>query len=222
MRSYKWRLSRSWAQCKTAIRRRKGILWGFILIFDRHWGIVEERTRLIKEYSLEVTSPPCDPGAERWNAIAHLSGDIGEVLPYLNAAALKGCIYDHQSRILTWQRGGRRVIIRPQDIAVTNLEDREDAWRVVESLVKTINQTWDRRADIEPDYRKRERLKPMDIYKLLPGTNCKACGEPSCFAFALKVTVGEVKIENCQPLFADEYRNEREELQALLEAASLP
>lgn len=174
---------------------------------------------LVKNYELEVISPPCDPGAERWNAIAHLSDDINAVLPYLNAT-LKGCIYDHKARIITWQRGGRRIIIRPQEIAITNLEDREDAWNVLESLVKTINRTWQNRANIEPDYRKRERLKPMDIYKLLPGTNCQACDEPSCFLFALKVTAGKVKIENCLPLFTDGYRNEREELQALLEAAS--
>lgn len=175
---------------------------------------------LLKSYELDVISPPCEPGAERWNAIAHLPDDISKAMPYLNAT-LKDCIYDHQSGVLTWQRGGRRIIIRPKEIAVTNLEDRDHAWGVVESLVKTINETWERRADIEPDYRKRERLKHMDVYKLLPGTNCGACGEPSCFAFALKVTVVEVKIENCRTLFTDEYRNEREELQALLGAASL-
>ena len=185
-----------------------------------NWPEEGNRIMLVKDYELEVISPPCEPGAERWNAIAHLSDDVSEVMPYLNAT-LKDCIYDHQSGVLTWQRGGRRIIIRPKEIAVTNLEDREDARRVMGSLVKTINETWERRADIEPDYRKRDRLKHMDVYKLLPGTNCGACGEPSCFAFALKVTVGEVKIENCRTLFTDEYRNEREELQALLEATSL-
>lgn len=176
---------------------------------------------LVRRYELDVISPPCKPGTERWNAIAHLSDDISAVLPYLNAT-LRGCIYDHPTKTITWQRGGRRIIIRAQEIAVTNLEDREDAWRVVESLAKTINETWERRADIAPDYRKRERLKHMDIYKLLPGTNCGACGEPSCFTFALKVTIGEVEIENCKTLFTDEYWDERKELQALLEAASLP
>ncbi|HAL61241.1 MAG TPA: Fe-S cluster protein [Chloroflexi bacterium] len=173
---------------------------------------------LVKDYQLDIISPPCKPGAERWNAIAHLSDDISAVLPYLNAT-LRDCIYDHQSGVLTWQRGGRRIVIRPKEIAVTNLEDREDAWKVVESLVKTINETWERRADIEPDYRKRERLKALDIYKLLPGTNCKACGEPSCFAFALKVTVGEADIERCAPLFTDGYQRQWDELQALVKAA---
>jgi ArsR family metal-binding transcriptional regulator len=173
---------------------------------------------LVKNYELEVISPPCEPGAERWNTIAHLSQDISEVLPYLNAT-LRGCIYDHETKTISWQRGGRRITIRPQEIAVTNLEDRDDAWRVVESLVKTINETWERRADIEPDYRTRERLKHMDIYKLLPGTNCGACGERSCFAFAVKVTAGQVEIELCKPLFTEEYRSKRERLMKLVEGA---
>ncbi len=173
---------------------------------------------LIRDYELEVTSPPCEPGAERWNAIAHLTEDIAEVLPYLNAT-LRGCIYDNQSAVLTWQRGGKRVIIRPQEIAVTNLEDREEARNVVESLVKTINNTWERRSEIQPDYRKRERLKHADIYKLLPGTNCGACGVPSCFVFALKVTAGEAEIDRCEPLLGDQYRSNREKLAMLIEGA---
>jgi len=173
---------------------------------------------LIRDYELEVTSPPCEPGAERWNAIAHLTEGIAEVLPYLNAT-LRGCIYDHRSAVLTWQRGGRRVIIRPGDIAVTNLEDRDDARRVIGGLVKTINSTWERRAELQPDYRKRERLRHTDIYKLLPGTNCGACGEPSCFVFALKVTARQTEINLCEPLRGEEHRASREKLTKLIEGA---
>jgi len=41
---------------------------------------------LIEKYDLEVTSPPCAPGAERWSTFTRLTTDIGDVLPYLNAA----------------------------------------------------------------------------------------------------------------------------------------
>lgn len=111
------------------------------------------------------------------------------------------------------------MIIRPKEIAVTNLEDREDARNVVESLVKTINGAWERRAGIQPDFRKRERLKHTDVYRLLPGTNCKGCGVASCFVFALKVTAGEAEIDLCKPLLGDEYRSNREKLTKLIEGA---
>ena len=111
------------------------------------------------------------------------------------------------------------MIVRPREIAVTNLEDREDARRVVEGVVKTINGTWDRRAEIQPDYRKRERLKHTDVYRLLPGTNCGACGVASCFVLALKVTAGEAEMDLCKPLLDDQYRSNREKLMMLIEGA---
>jgi hypothetical protein len=104
---------------------------------------------LIENYDLEVTSPPCRPGAERFNAIARLMVDISQVLPYLDAT-WKGAIYDHGAHILTWRMGGRAVTVQPYEIAVSRLEDREEAATVIERLVGMINRTWERRDEIEP------------------------------------------------------------------------
>ncbi len=37
----------------------------------------------------------------------------------------------------------------------------------------------------------------MQIFKLLPRTNCKECGSPSCLAFAMKVAAGKADYKNC-------------------------
>ena len=91
---------------------------------------------LIEHYDLEVTTPPCEPGAERFNAIARFTVDISEVLPYLNAT-WKGAIYDHENHFLTWRGSGRTITVWPHEIAVSNLEDREEATQVVEQLAPT-------------------------------------------------------------------------------------
>lgn len=174
---------------------------------------------LIHGYQLEVVSPPCAPGAERWSAFARLEDDIREVLPYLNAA-WAGAIYDHAAANLTWQTGGRAVSVRPRELAVSNLADKDEAGEVVARLVKTINDVWERRAAITPSTRKRERLRALDVYKLLPGGNCKACGEPTCFIFANKLAAGQVTVEQCTLLFTDEYGDKRARLLALLAAAA--
>lgn len=41
------------------------------------------------------------------------------------------------------------------------------------------------------------KLSGIEIFKLLPKTNCKKCGFPTCLAFAMKVAQGQVDIENC-------------------------
>lgn len=174
---------------------------------------------LLSSYTLDIFSPPCEPGAERWSAKAALDDDIGDALPYLNVT-LKGAIYNHAARALTWRMGGHAIAIRPREIAVSNLRDREGAATEIKRVADLVNQTWERRAEITPSIEMRQRLKPMDVYKLLPATNCKACGQPTCFTFALKVTAGEVELEQCAPLLTETFRDKREKLLALMEGAT--
>ncbi len=45
--------------------------------------------------------------------------------------------------------------------------------------------------------------KPLDIYKLLPKTNCGHCGVPSCMAFAASVLQGLKSLNGCPYLSKD-------------------
>jgi ArsR family metal-binding transcriptional regulator len=173
---------------------------------------------LVQTYQLNIFSPPCDPGAERWAVKAALDDDIGDALPYLNVA-FKGAIYNHAVRALTWRMGGHAIAIRPREIAVSNLTDQAAAATEVKRVADLINRTWERRTEITPSTVMRQRLKPMDVYKLLPATNCRVCGLPTCFTFALKLTVGEIEPEQCAPLFTETHRARSQKLLELLEGA---
>jgi hypothetical protein len=74
---------------------------------------------LIPTYELDVFTPPCDPGAERFSAIAYLPDDISEVLPYLNATLL-GAVYTESAHTLTWKKAGHNVALADR-IAVSNV-----------------------------------------------------------------------------------------------------
>ncbi len=41
-------------------------------------------------------------------------------------------------------------------------------------------------------------LTALEIYKLLPKTNCKDCGFPTCLAFAMQLTAGKAGIDKCE------------------------
>jgi ArsR family metal-binding transcriptional regulator len=154
---------------------------------------------LIEEYDLEVFTPPCAPGAERYAARARLTADISAVLPYLNAA-LRGAVYHPAANALTWKKGGHNIAFHAFEIAISNVEDRDGAEKELKGLIELVNRTWERRAEITPDTTTHQRPTPMAIYKLLPNTNCKQCGEPTCYSFALKLAVSQKKIANCPPL----------------------
>ncbi|MFW9806079.1 MAG: acetyl-CoA decarbonylase/synthase complex subunit gamma [Candidatus Thorarchaeota archaeon] len=58
---------------------------------------------------------------------------------------------------------------------------------------------------------------PLEIYPLLPGTNCKECGEANCMAFATKMAEHTVKLKACAPLFAEaKYAKKLEKLKELV------
>jgi len=57
-------------------------------------------------------------------------------------------------------------------------------------------------------------LTGLEIYKLLPKTNCKECGFPTCLAFAMKLAAKQADLSAC-PTISDEAK-------AALESAAAP
>ena len=57
-------------------------------------------------------------------------------------------------------------------------------------------------------------LTGLQIYKLLPQTNCKECGFPTCLAFAMKLAQKGTELDKC-PYVSDEAKT-------ALDAASAP
>src|SRR5512133_111104 len=57
-------------------------------------------------------------------------------------------------------------------------------------------------------------LTGLEIYKLLPKTNCKECGFPTCLAFGLKLAAKGAELSACPYV--------SEEAKAALESASAP
>ena len=59
-------------------------------------------------------------------------------------------------------------------------------------------------------------ISPIDVYRLLPKTNCQDCGESNCMAFATRLVNGELVLGDCPPLHATEYQEPYRELATLL------
>src|SRR4030042_5662109 len=59
-------------------------------------------------------------------------------------------------------------------------------------------------------------LSPIDVYKILPKTNCKECGVENCMAFATKIVNREISIEQCPPLKKKENEKAYKQLKEML------
>ncbi len=168
---------------------------------------------IAKDYDLHLEAPACEPGAEYWNATARFEEEISAVFPYLNAQ-WKDAIYNPAAGQITFRFEDHAVALKPHEITISNLPDRDTATIQLEKIIAAINRIWMDRENLTPLHTARRRLVAMEIYRLLPQTNCKACGRPSCFVFAGQLTVGEAEAKECIPLFDEPQHAEKR--QALL------
>ncbi|MFX0096335.1 MAG: acetyl-CoA decarbonylase/synthase complex subunit gamma [Candidatus Hodarchaeota archaeon] len=62
-----------------------------------------------------------------------------------------------------------------------------------------------------------KKIGPLDIYRLLPQTNCEICGEKNCMAFATKLAERTVDLKACTPLYEEaKYKKNMETLEEML------
>ena len=66
---------------------------------------------------------------------------------------------------------------------------------------------------------KREHPQPLQMYQLLPRTNCKVCGCEGCFAFAFALIKKEKKTEDCPDLQSEEFASSLSALREMLGSA---
>ena len=56
-------------------------------------------------------------------------------------------------------------------------------------------------------------LTGIQIFKLLPKTNCKECGVPTCLAFAMNLASSKAELDSC-PYVSDDARAQLAEASA--------
>jgi ArsR family metal-binding transcriptional regulator len=154
---------------------------------------------LLKGYSKEIFRPECNPSFESLHCIAHLEQDISPVLPYLNAV-LGGFEYFKDPPAVTFRVHGKIITVHSREIAVNALKDQEEANKILEWLKREINAAWEKRDEIKPRYEGTPKPKLLEILRLLPLTNCRECGEPTCMVFAAKIAEGAKGPQDCPPL----------------------
>lgn len=157
---------------------------------------------LLNGYRTEIFLPACNSRFQSLHCIAHLDEDVGRVIPYLNAV-LGGDTFIKDPPSVTFNMHGKLVTVHSRMIAVNALRDEAEAHSILEWLKKEINEAWQNRETIVPKYEGAKKAHPLMIYKLLPRRNCKACGQPTCMAFAALAAAGVKGAADCAFLQGD-------------------
>jgi len=169
---------------------------------------------LLHSYKItRVTHSFCHP---EWVAVrAEISDDIREVFPYLNAV-VKNAVYTPEAPNLNFKMDTGFISLMPQEISVGQVACKEDAVKVLDYLKGLINDTWEKRTSITPMYKRKEEIKVKDVVDFLPKSNCRDCGLPTCFAFAVAILRGQKRLKDCSALSKPEFAEDKEALARLL------
>jgi len=143
---------------------------------------------------------------------------LDEVLPYL--ASLPSVIaYNPGAGAVTFRRPSGFLTIYPERVFITQVKDVREGLQLLDTLKDAINATWEGRAELVAASGARRAPRPLDVYILLPQSNCKECGEQTCIAFACNLLLGERELPECKPIYREAlFAERRTTLEAMLGA----
>jgi len=144
-------------------------------------GDVSSPNKLITDYRFELIEDHHSPGSGRYGVRVTVLADISASFPYLNAV-LDDTLYDRENGILIGTNNRRRYAFRSHEIQAGMVKDPSEAPKIADEVIKLVNRVWEEHEHITPRLKERKLPTVYEIYKLLPGTNCKECGYPTCLA----------------------------------------
>jgi ArsR family metal-binding transcriptional regulator len=125
---------------------------------------------------------------------------IDGVLPLLNAILPNVVSYNPMAGVMILRRQPGLLTLYPQRVTLTQVTNAEEALELLAAVRDLVNRTWEQRAQIQPRAESRRTPRPLDVYELLPRSNCRLCGEATCMAFAFGLLQGRHRPEECPPL----------------------
>lgn len=145
---------------------------------------------------------PCLAEPGRIIVIGKPSQMLGEVLPYL--ATLPGIIaWNPETLTLTFRRPHGFMTLYNDKVYITQVVDTAEGLELFATLIEAVNAVWDKRTELVAVTTKKRAPRHLDIWELLPRSNCKQCGEATCLAFAVGLLQHKRELAECLPLQSD-------------------
>ena len=163
-----------------------------------------------------IRTLPCLAEPGKIIVIGKPDRSLDEVIPYL--ATLPGVIaYNPETLTLTFRRQPGFLTLYPEKVYLTQVKDADSGLEVLDALKDAVNVTWEHRAELTAITTARRAPRHLDVYTMLPQTNCKQCGEATCLAFAVLLIQQKHTLDECLPLRQDPaFSDRRTALEAML------
>ena len=133
---------------------------------------------------------------DSYGAHVSLNTDVSELFPIINSA-VEGSTYYDTPAYVHFDLDGILCALYPHDVVLAAFTDRDQAIRFIDRLIAFLNDLYEKKDLITPDYKRFKPISVLDIYKLLPKTNCRECGFQTCMAFAGALRVEQITPDKC-------------------------
>ncbi|HEY3363407.1 MAG TPA: (Fe-S)-binding protein [Methanosarcina sp.] len=156
---------------------------------------------------------PCIADPSKFRVIANMTPPLGGTLKVLEPLFPRGRYSDKINALIMQKGEVITTIYGTGKLTMTMIKNETEARGALDNLRSIINEAIAK--GIAPAPREKVRVEPMELYKYLPQTNCRECGEQSCYTFAIKLMSGEASLDKCTPLKEPKYTTNQEHLQVL-------
>ena len=134
-----------------------------------------------------------------WLASFRLDRNVGHLFPYINAVLDEAVYYENPEHI-RFLFDGYRCFLYPDLVAAHFFESKTAAKDFIACLITFLNDIYNQKENIRPNYDQIKQIPIIDILKILPKTNCQKCGYLTCMAFAAGIIKGKVGVDKCPGL----------------------
>jgi DNA-binding CsgD family transcriptional regulator/ArsR family metal-binding transcriptional regulator len=160
---------------------------------------------LVKTYtdlSLRTDSPfnRHDLGVDKF-ICAHfrLDNDVSPLFPYINGVA-PSATFMEKPPFIRFMLDGFLCGLHPHQGVAALFADRDQALEFLERLLDFLNDLDSRRNSLQPNYKTWKPVPVLDIFRILPQTNCGKCGYATCMAFAAALSQEKTAADCCPGL----------------------
>lgn len=125
--------------------------------------------------------------------------DLSPLFPYINAVADHARFFE-KSVCINFVLENRLCAFHSFGAAFAPIKDFGQALEFLAKLLDFVSDISRKSPNIVPNHKKFRPSSALEIYRLLPGSNCRICGYATCIAFAAALSRQKTSITKCPHL----------------------
>lgn len=180
---------------------------------------VEVKKDLAGTKPIEITEImqllPCIADTTKFRIIARVSPPLGGALKLLEPLFPRARYSDKIGALIIQKNNIMITAYSTGNVTMTMIRSEQEAKDVLDDLRNTINNAIAK--GITPVPREKVKVDHAEIFQYLPKTDCRICGEQSCYSFAIRLVGGETALDKCTPLLDAKFATNLEHLKTLQE-----